>query len=74
MTLSPDVPYNEFIDKVSAKFGKASGAMGLKFKDEDGMKVSIRDDSDYDLALETARESAKGKPEGRLELWCTDER
>ena len=29
----------------------------------------IRDESGYELAIETARESAKGKPEGRLEVW-----
>lgn len=74
MTLSPEVSYEEFLYKVSSKFGKSPGAVSLKFKDEDGMKVSIMDDSDYDLALETARESAKGKPEGRLEIWCIDER
>nr|QHW03302.1 NADPH oxidase complex component NoxR [Flammulina velutipes] len=69
MALTPETPFDEFLDKVTTKFGIA---LNLKFKDEDGGKVSLRDDSDYDLAIETARESSKGKPEGKLEIWCTD--
>ncbi|KIK09857.1 hypothetical protein K443DRAFT_671168 [Laccaria amethystina LaAM-08-1] len=72
MTLTPDTPFADFMDKVTAKFGKEINGLGLKFKDEDGGKVTLRDESDYELAIETARESAKGKPEGKLELWCTD--
>jgi tetratricopeptide (TPR) repeat protein len=72
MTLTPDMPFANFMDKVTAKFGKQINGLGLKFKDEDGGKVTLRDESDYELAIETARESAKGKPEGKLELWCTD--
>ena len=44
----------------------------MKFKYEDGGKVTLRDEMDYELAIETARESAKGKPEGKLEIWCTE--
>jgi len=39
----------------TSKFGKTIDGLGLKFKDEDGTHVSLRDDSDYDLAIETAR-------------------
>ncbi|TFK45571.1 hypothetical protein OE88DRAFT_1669075 [Heliocybe sulcata] len=72
MALTPETPFDEFMDRVCAKFGKALGGLGMKFKDEDGGKVTLRDDSDYELAIETARESAKGKPEGKLEIWCAD--
>lgn len=72
MTLTPEVPFAEFLDKVTSKFGKTANGLGLKFKDEDGGKVSLRDESDYELAIETARESSKGKSEGKLEIWCTD--
>jgi hypothetical protein len=72
MALTPETPFEEFMDKVTAKFGKDINQMTLKFKDEDGGKVSLRDDSDYELAIETARESSKGKPEGKLEIWCMD--
>jgi len=67
--LTPETPFAEFLDKVCAKFNKS---LGLRFKDEDGGKVTLRDDSDFELAIETARESAKGKAEGKLEIWCSD--
>jgi hypothetical protein len=69
MTLPPDISFNEFLDKVTAKFNKS---MSLKFTDEDGGKVTLRDESDFELAIETARENSKGKSEGKLEVWCTD--
>lgn len=72
MALNPETSYDEFIDKVTSKFGKALGGLGLQFRDEDGGMVTLRDDSDFDLAIETARENAKGRPEGKLEIWCKD--
>lgn len=72
MALAPEIPFEEFMDRVTSKFGKPINGLGLKFKDEDGGKVTLRDESDYELAIETARESAKGKPEGKLEIWCTE--
>ena len=72
MAITPDLTFEEFLDRVASKFGKSLNGLGLKFKDEDGGKVSLRDEMDYELAIETARESAKGKPEGRLEMWCVD--
>ncbi|KAI0629088.1 hypothetical protein C8Q77DRAFT_334363 [Trametes polyzona] len=73
MALLPETPYEEFMDMVQRKFGVVPGALGMKFKDEDGGKVTLRDDMDYELAIETARHNAKGRPEGRLEIWCMDE-
>jgi len=71
MTLKPDMPFRDFMDMVQAKFN-SNGRLRLVFKDEDGGMVSLRDESDYDLAIETAREFANGKPEGKLELWCDE--
>jgi hypothetical protein len=72
MALTPDTRYEEFLERVTSKFSKSLDGLEMKFKDEDGGKVSLRDNSDYDLAIETAREHAKGKPEGKLEIWCID--
>jgi len=76
MAILPTTPYDASMASVEAKFGH-KGALGLKFKDEDGEPVSIRDESDYELAIETARESAKGgggkSGEGRLEIWIENE-
>ncbi|KAH9914827.1 uncharacterized protein B0H18DRAFT_1087709 [Fomitopsis serialis] len=73
MAFAPDMPWDEFLDRVTGKFNRALDGLGMKFKDEDGGKVSLRDEMDYELAIETARESAKGKSEGKLEIWCMDE-
>ncbi|KAG5731365.1 Neutrophil cytosol factor 2 [Termitomyces sp. T112] len=72
MTLSPEMPFEEFMKKLTTKFDKSVNGLGIKFKDEDGGKVTLRDESDYELAIETARETSRGKPEGKLELWCMD--
>jgi hypothetical protein len=69
MMLSPDTPFDEFMDKLTSRFGST---VTIKFVDEDGIKVSLRDQDDYELAVETARQSSQGKREGKLEIWCTD--
>ncbi|KAF8506381.1 hypothetical protein JB92DRAFT_3122153 [Gautieria morchelliformis] len=73
MALAPETTFDEFVERVTGKFSKPLNGLGFKFKDEDGTHVSLRDDSDYDLAIETARESTRGKSEGKLEIWCTDQ-
>jgi len=72
MTLTFDTSFKDFMEKITSKFGKGFDGLALKFKDEDGGKVTLRDESDYELAIETAREGSKGKAEGKLEIWCTD--
>jgi len=72
MTLNPDTPFEEFVNRLTTKFEKSFDGLGMKFADEDGVKVTLRDDSDYELAVETARSTAKGKAEGKLVIWCTD--
>jgi neutrophil factor 2 len=70
MAIEPELPFQEFVQRVASKFERGPREIRLKFKDEDGGKVSLQDESDYDLAIETAREHAKGRPEGKLEMWC----
>ena len=65
MAILPTTPYDASMASVEAKFGH-KGALGLKFKDEDGEPVSIRDESDYELAmrsrlLERARRVVVGR-------------
>ena len=72
MAIDPAMPFDEFVERVTTKFNKSFKALGMKFKDEDGGKVTLRDESDFEMAIETARESAKGKAEGKLEIWCSD--
>jgi hypothetical protein len=85
MTMTPDITFEEFVERVTSKFGRGSGGgrgggMTFKFRDEDGGMVTLRDESDFELAVETAREVAKmggkggamGGAEGKLEVWCQD--
>jgi hypothetical protein len=72
MAITPEMSFEEYLDRITSKFGKGLDSLEMKFKDEDGSMISLRDDSDYELAIETARESAKGKPEGKLEIWCVE--
>ncbi|CAL1711160.1 unnamed protein product [Somion occarium] len=72
MAIDSGMPFDEFVERLTTKFEKSFQDLAIKFKDEDGGKVTLRDEMDYELAVETARESAKGKSEGRLELWCLD--
>ncbi|KAH8115417.1 hypothetical protein DFH11DRAFT_1543505 [Phellopilus nigrolimitatus] len=72
MTLTPDTPWEEFVQRVTQKFNKRLDGLTMKFKDEDGGKITLQDDSDFELAIETARELAKGKAEGKLEIWLVD--
>lgn len=67
--MPPDVPMDEFFDIVATKFGMAVSELHMKFADEEGTKVTLLDESDYELALATARENAKGRLEGKLTVW-----
>lgn len=67
MSITPDITHGEFVDKVEAKF--ARGNFKLRFKDEDGAVISLVDDSDWESAIDAARESANGRPEGKLEIY-----
>lgn len=72
MALTPDMTFNDFMDKLSSKFDRPFNGLGLKFQDEDGGKVTLADETDFELAVETARTSTHGKAEGKLVIWCTD--
>ena len=72
MALTPETSFEEFMDKLAIKFDRSTKGIGLKFQDEDGGKVTIADESDFELAIETARTCSKDKAEGKLEIWCSD--
>ncbi|KIO30098.1 hypothetical protein M407DRAFT_242309 [Tulasnella calospora MUT 4182] len=83
MVVAPDMPLTDFLASVCAKFSYEFGALSVKFEDEDGSKVSLVDEGDWDLAIETARNmndnessisgSTRPRPgEGRLKIWCEE--
>lgn len=39
MAFGPEMPWEEFLERVTSKFSRALDGLGMKFKDEDGGKV-----------------------------------
>ncbi|CUA71876.1 Neutrophil cytosol factor 2 [Rhizoctonia solani] len=72
MAIMPDISCDDFMDRVCAKFGREYGDLSIKFVDDDGAKVTIMDESDFELAIETARAAALKGKESRLEIWCDE--
>ncbi|KIM63890.1 hypothetical protein SCLCIDRAFT_1213681 [Scleroderma citrinum Foug A] len=74
MTLPASTLLSAFTARVATKFGVAIDTLRLKFVDEDGVKISLRDEEDWGLAMETATGGRSGKTgvEGRLEVWCEE--
>jgi len=74
MTLPASTLLSAFSARVATKFGVAIEALKLRFVDEDGVKISLRDEEDWGLAMETATggRSSKTGVEGRLEVWCEE--
>ncbi|KAG8905113.1 hypothetical protein FRB99_000677 [Tulasnella sp. 403] len=74
MAITPSTSFDEFVEMLVTKFSKRWETLRLKFRDEDGGKISLKDAMDWDMAIEVARESVnpQGKPEARLEIWMTD--
>ncbi|KAG9311974.1 hypothetical protein JVU11DRAFT_7244 [Chiua virens] len=72
MMMSPLTSFDEFVERVTTKFGTSLTELGMKFMDEEGTKITLRDQDDFELAIETARENGNGKSEGKIEVWCAD--
>ncbi|OCH92030.1 hypothetical protein OBBRIDRAFT_727608 [Obba rivulosa] len=67
MALARGTALGAFRASLGAKFGLPANALALQFADEDGERVSLRDATDWEMALETAARA------GRLEVWCDEE-
>jgi hypothetical protein len=60
-----------FYARLQAKFGISD--MRLRYKDEDGTMVTIVDETDWDSAVDAAREHCpKGRQDGKLEIWVSE--
>ena len=73
MAIWTDTPFTDFVYKVMTKFENPYG-LALRFKDDDDGIISLKDETDYELSIETAslREGPTGKVERKLEIWCSD--
>ncbi|KNZ46269.1 uncharacterized protein VP01_740g3 [Puccinia sorghi] len=69
MAIATEMQFAEFLGKVTKKLSLPAGMVAMKYKDEEGSMVSILDDDDWESAVETARAYAKGRAEGKVEIW-----
>ncbi|KAG8775493.1 hypothetical protein FRC15_000491 [Serendipita sp. 397] len=70
MGLTPEVPYQEFLDRLRDKFGTKMEGKMIKFIDEDDLKVSLCDSDDYELAIDSVRSKCSYTLKcGQLVLW-----
>ncbi|KAL8292969.1 hypothetical protein RQP46_000663 [Phenoliferia psychrophenolica] len=67
-SISPEILLEDFIERVRRKFESPSD-LPMKYKDVDGAMVSLIDADDWESAMDEARENAKGRAEGKLEIW-----
>lgn len=62
---------SEFKSKVIKKFSLGS-RVSMKYQDEEGSRITLLDEDDWESAVDTARSYAKGRPEGKIEIWVED--
>jgi len=69
MSIFPDESFVEFCASLRSKFPSLLADINVRFKDEDGDVLSMQDEGDFEAAVDVARVMAKGRAEGRLEIW-----
>ncbi|RSH89090.1 hypothetical protein EHS25_002756 [Saitozyma podzolica] len=74
MSILPTDSHATFVTALSSKFPQlaarsSTGNVSVRFRDEDGDMVSLVDEGDFEAAVDVARVMAKGRAEGKLELW-----
>lgn len=72
MAVYPSASFDEFVEMLTIKFKKGWNNLNCKFMDTDGSKVSLKDEMDWEMAIEVARESVKGRGEAKLDMWMVD--
>lgn len=55
MTFVPSTMFNDLILRLAVKFNKVADEMQLKFQDDVGDFVSLKDDDDLEWAVDCAR-------------------
>lgn len=70
-SIDPEMSLPAFINKVSKKFSLQSD-VSMRYRDEEGSMITILDDDDWESAVDTARSYAKGRAEGKIEVWVED--
>ncbi|KAK4693526.1 hypothetical protein P7C71_g3893, partial [Lecanoromycetidae sp. Uapishka_2] len=70
--LIPEVPFDEFVERVREKFG-LKGGFKCKIRD-DGDLITMGDKDDWDMAVGAVRKEAKGEgvEMGKMEVWIVE--
>ncbi|TIC11270.1 hypothetical protein E3Q11_02507 [Wallemia mellicola] len=68
MLVGNETSFEAFIHHILRKFEKRPGSFRVRFKDEDGIKITIQDHSDLELAIDTARLHGNGRSDGKLDI------
>ncbi|KZT66870.1 hypothetical protein DAEQUDRAFT_813296 [Daedalea quercina L-15889] len=78
MVLTSDLSWEAFKAAILAKLGHPRPGIQMEFEDteDNNERVSLQDQTDYEVAISTARASAhatgSGGREGRLRIWCSE--
>ncbi|TIB02372.1 hypothetical protein E3P94_01160 [Wallemia ichthyophaga] len=72
MLVSNETSYDAFLNHILRKFDKSAGSFRVRFKDEDGVKITVQDHSDLELAIDTARLHGNGRSDGKLDICRSD--
>lgn len=72
MAISPTLPFPEFVEKIASKFRKNPKDFQLEFEYDDGEKIVMEDEGEYDMAIETARALGQGTPNWKLSVWVLE--
>jgi hypothetical protein len=69
MSIFPDQSFADFCSSLRTKFPGLLDDINVRFGDEDGDVLSMQDAGDFEAAVDVARVMAKGRAEGKLEIW-----
>lgn len=72
MAIAPTLQFPEFVEKIANKFRRSPQGVHLEFECDDGEKIAMEDEGDYDMAIETARALGEGTPNWKLSVWVLD--
>lgn len=69
MSATPETQLRDFLSQLAIKLDRPPYDLVARFKDEEGDMVSLRDEGDWEAAVDCARCRAGGSVEGKLEVW-----
>lgn len=69
MSTFSDMDLRDFLSRLAVKLDRPPYDLAVRFRDEDGDMISLRDEGDWEAAMDCARSRASANGEGKLEVW-----